>query len=160
MLRFFLCSYTIDLIGLLVKFCPPFYTFSQNRHIFQILLQSTCWYTHWFLIFLPVMFEGSTVKLLTRPTGNNSSTGIKLLFPFLSFALPSQAAKDLCLSRHSCHADKTVITFSSLLESSRNQKNTLLISSLLSCPVIFCIANPAANITREKAHNKNEVFLK
>lgn len=27
-------------------------------------------------------------------------------FPFLSFALSSQAAKDLCLSWHSCHAEK------------------------------------------------------
>ena len=63
-----------------------------------------------------------------------------------SFALLSQGARDAS-AYLSCHADRAVIIDFSLLECSRSQKSTLLIILLLSCRLIFCLANMAADIT-------------
>lgn len=63
-----------------------------------------------------------------------------------SFALLSQGARGAS-AYLSCHADRAVIIDFSLFESSRSQRSNLLIILLLSCRLIFCLANMAANIT-------------
>lgn len=142
----FVYVYTIFLFRLLVWSSPPLCTLSQNTHLPGLSTDHT-----WCHTLQPIIFETSTIRLLTLPTGNNSNAGF-------SGRLLSRGARDLSAYLGMAvdrDARAVIITFS-LLESSKSQRSTVLIVLLLSCPVIFCLANMAANTTTTATTGNNQ----
>lgn len=146
----FVYVYTIFLFRLLVRSSPPLCTLAKHTHLPGLSTEHT-----WCHTLQPIIFETSTIRLLTLPTGNNSNAGF-------SSRLLSQGARDLSAYLGMVvdrDARAVIITFS-LLESSKSQRSTVLIVLLLSCPLIFCLANMAANTTTATTGNNQKINSK